>query len=104
MGQIFFAGEKSNEGTPLQGDVVADGAPQRGIACFQRVEHLAQRRVTAHLDDHVAELAVTARLLFVPPALHRGLPSPYLTLIFTLDDPLVIAIGEDDYEMEAGWP
>jgi AraC-like DNA-binding protein len=27
----------------------------------------------------------------VPPALHRGLPSPYLTVIFTLDDPLVIA-------------
>ncbi|WP_156755222.1 helix-turn-helix domain-containing protein [Actinokineospora pegani] len=24
------------------------------------------------------------------PAVHRGLPSPYLTLIFTLDDPLVI--------------
>lgn len=27
----------------------------------------------------------------VAPARHRGLPSPYLTLIFTLDDPLVIA-------------
>jgi AraC-like DNA-binding protein len=27
----------------------------------------------------------------VRPALHRGLPSPYLTVIFTLDDPLVIA-------------
>ena len=27
----------------------------------------------------------------VPPAVHRGLPSPYLTVIFTLDDPLVIA-------------
>jgi AraC-like DNA-binding protein len=25
-----------------------------------------------------------------PPARHRGLPSPYLTLIFTLDDPLVV--------------
>ncbi|WP_424186954.1 helix-turn-helix domain-containing protein [Actinokineospora sp. G85] len=24
------------------------------------------------------------------PAVHRGLPSPYLTLVFTLDDPLVI--------------
>lgn len=31
----------------------------------------------------------------VPPALHRGLPSPYLTLIFTLDDPLVIARHPD---------
>ena len=27
----------------------------------------------------------------VPPARHLGLPSPYLTLIFTLDEPLRIA-------------
>jgi AraC-like DNA-binding protein len=27
----------------------------------------------------------------VAPALHRGLPSPYLTLIFTIDEPLEIA-------------
>jgi hypothetical protein len=26
----------------------------------------------------------------VQPALHRGLPSPYLTLIFTLDEPLTM--------------
>jgi AraC-like DNA-binding protein len=26
-----------------------------------------------------------------PPGQHRGLPSPYLTLIFTLDDPIVVA-------------
>src|SRR5439155_7132029 len=25
------------------------------------------------------------------PALHRGLPSPYLTVIFTLDEPLEVA-------------
>ena len=29
------------------------------------------------------------------PAVHRGLPSPYLTLIFTLDDPLVVAAHPD---------
>ena len=28
------------------------------------------------------------RQVGVPPALHRGLPSPYLTVIFTLDEPL----------------
>jgi len=27
----------------------------------------------------------------VAPALHRGLPSPFLTLIFTIDEPLQIA-------------
>ncbi|MEE6263885.1 AraC family transcriptional regulator [Plantactinospora sonchi] len=31
----------------------------------------------------------------VPPARHRGLPSPYLTVIITLDDPLMIATHPD---------
>lgn len=34
----------------------------------------------------------------VPPASHRGLPSPYLTLIITLDDPLVVARHPDPPE------
>jgi AraC-like DNA-binding protein len=42
------------------------------------------------------------------PARHRGLPSPYLTLIFTLDEPLVIAghpdprQAPDSYDTLAG--
>src|ERR1700761_6053698 len=31
----------------------------------------------------------------VPPARHRGLPSPYLTMIFTLDEPLTIVAHPD---------
>ena len=31
----------------------------------------------------------------VPPAIHAGLPSPYMTVIFTLDDPLTIAAHPD---------
>jgi AraC-like DNA-binding protein len=31
----------------------------------------------------------------VRPALHRGLPSPFLTLIFTLDEPLVVLAHPD---------
>src|SRR5215472_16587692 len=31
----------------------------------------------------------------MPPGRHRGLPSPYLTLIFTLDEPLTIAAHPD---------
>src|SRR5581483_1307202 len=31
----------------------------------------------------------------IPPATHRGLPSPYLTLIFTLDEPLSIETHPD---------
>ncbi|WP_078872046.1 helix-turn-helix domain-containing protein [Streptomyces sp. NRRL S-337] len=34
---------------------------------------------------------VAYRQAGVPPALHRGLPSPRLTLIFTLDEPLTLA-------------
>jgi AraC-like DNA-binding protein len=35
------------------------------------------------------------RQVGVPPATHRGLPSPYLTVIFTLDEPLTIAEHAD---------
>jgi len=31
----------------------------------------------------------------MPPAVHRGLPSPFLTLIFTLDEPLTMAAHPD---------
>jgi AraC-like DNA-binding protein len=43
-----------------------------------------------------------------PPATHRGLPSPYLTLIITLDDPLTVAehpdpaAGPGSYQTLAG--
>ena len=32
----------------------------------------------------------------MPPGLHRGLPSPYLTMIITLDEPLQLAAHPDD--------
>ncbi|PZS34500.1 MAG: AraC family transcriptional regulator [Pseudonocardiales bacterium] len=44
-----------------------------------------ERVLTAVLDYHAY------RQRGVAPALHRGLPSPYLTLIFTVDEPLEIA-------------
>jgi AraC-like DNA-binding protein len=37
------------------------------------------------------------------PRRHRGLPSPYLTLIFTLDDPLVIAGHPDPRQAPASY-
>jgi AraC-like DNA-binding protein len=39
----------------------------------------------------------------VPPATHRGLPSPYLTVIFTLDDPLTIAAHPDPRQPPASY-
>jgi AraC-like DNA-binding protein len=49
--------------------------------------HAALRAFVGHYSGY--------RQLGVPPARHRGLPSPYLTLIFTLDEPLVIAAHPD---------
>jgi AraC-like DNA-binding protein len=58
------------------------------------------------LDEHVQGRPAPRLRSYVPfysgyrqdgvaPAVHRGLPSPYLTLIFTLDDPLVVARHPD---------
>jgi AraC-like DNA-binding protein len=58
------------------------------------------------LDEHVQGRPAPRLRPYVPfysgyrqdgvaPAVHRGLPSPYLTLIFTLDDPLVVARHPD---------
>ncbi|MEU4419776.1 helix-turn-helix transcriptional regulator [Actinoplanes sp. NPDC024001] len=58
------------------------------------LDEYAQARPAAHLRPFVA-LYSGYRQQGLPPARHRGLPSPYLTLIFTLDDPLVIAAHPD---------
>jgi AraC-like DNA-binding protein len=56
-------------------------------------EHCRQRPAEP-LRRHVA--AYTGyRQRGVPPARHRGLPSPFLTLIFTLDEPLVMLAHPD---------
>jgi AraC-like DNA-binding protein len=66
------------------------------------------------VDEHVASRPVTGlhpfiagytgyRQAGVEPAVHRGLPSPYLTLIFTLDDPLVIAGHPDPGQPAASY-
>jgi AraC-like DNA-binding protein len=58
------------------------------------------------VDEHLAGLPAAGlrplisgytgyRQAGVAPAVHRGLPSPFLTVIFTLDDPLEIAAHPD---------
>lgn len=49
------------------------------------------------LPNCCARLSITTAATGKPasPAAHRGLPSPYLTVIFTLDEPLVIAEHPD---------
>ncbi|MDI6101475.1 helix-turn-helix transcriptional regulator [Actinoplanes sp. NEAU-A12] len=58
------------------------------------MDEYAQARPGAALRPYVA-LYSGYRLRGLASAVHRGLPSPYLTLIFTLDDPLVIAAHPD---------
>ena len=49
MRQVFFAGEEAQERAALVRHVIADGAAQHGIACFQRVEHRARRQLARRL-------------------------------------------------------
>lgn len=43
VGEIFFAGEKAQEGAALFGVVVAYGSAQHGIADLERIQHGALR-------------------------------------------------------------
>jgi AraC-like DNA-binding protein len=64
-------------------------------ACGARVvdEHCRQRPA-GPLRPYVAHYT-GYRQRGVPPARHRGLPSPFLTLIVTLDEPLVLLAHPD---------
>jgi AraC-like DNA-binding protein len=58
------------------------------------VDEYAQARPSAAVLPFVG-FYTGYRQAGVAPARHRGLPSPYLTLIFTIDDPLVVAAHPD---------
>ncbi|MFI7060787.1 helix-turn-helix domain-containing protein [Kribbella sp. NPDC050124] len=58
---------------------------------------LHSRRVHPALRPYVADISGYA-YVGDPPALHRGLPSQYLTLVITLDDPLGVAWPDSPVE------
>jgi AraC-like DNA-binding protein len=58
------------------------------------VDEYRQARPSAVLQPFVATYS-GYRQSGLAPAVHRGLPSPYLTLIFTMDDPLVVTAHPD---------
>jgi len=58
------------------------------------IDEFAVRRPGAGLRLYVA-WCVGYRQMGVAPAAHRGLPSPWLTMIVTLDEPLVVARHPD---------
>ncbi|MER5353493.1 helix-turn-helix domain-containing protein [Kitasatospora sp. NPDC002551] len=61
-----------------------------GETLDEAVDEAVRVRPATALRPHVAWYA-GYRQRGLPPALHRGLPSPYLTFILTLDEPLVLA-------------
>jgi AraC-like DNA-binding protein len=73
----------------------AAGTPAGARVILGRViDEYAGRRPRAALLPYVA-WCTGYRQAGVGPAVHRGLPSPWLTMIVTLDDPLVIARHPD---------
>lgn len=70
------------------------GAPARCHARGMVVDDYVQALPCAALRPYVASYS-GYRQAGIAPARHRGLPSPYLTLIFTLDEPLVVAAHPD---------
>jgi AraC-like DNA-binding protein len=61
------------------------------------IDEFAVRRSPDELQPYVA-WCVGFRQAGVAPAAHRGLPSPWLTMIVTLDEPLVIARHPDPHQ------
>ena len=59
-------------------------------------------RPPAALRPYLAE-AVGYRYEGLTPALHRGLPSPHLTLVIPLDEPLVMAAHPDPAQLPGGF-
>src|SRR5580692_6328722 len=65
-----------------------------GLAAPPAVDEHCRRRPAGPLRPYVAWYT-GYRQRGVPPAVHRGLPSPFLTLILTLDEPLTMAAHAD---------
>src|ERR1700693_5723015 len=71
-----------------------EGAPGEPVVDKPMVDEHCRGVPAAPLRRYVAWYT-GYRQRGVPPALHRGLPSPFLTLIFTLDEPLTMMAHPD---------
>src|ERR1700733_2010775 len=74
--------------------VAGTSAGQAGEPVDEPVDEHYRRRPAEPLRPLVAHYT-GYRQRGVPPALHRGLPPPFLPLIFTLDEPLVLLAHPD---------
>ena len=82
---MIAGGEAGEAGRQNEGVAVRDGA---------RIDESVLGRPAAELRPLIAGYS-GYRQAGLEPARHTGLPSPYLTLIFTLDDPLSIVAHPD---------
>ena len=82
-------GRGSSAGAPRDEQVVGEQ-----VVDEQVVDEHCRRRPAGPLRPYVAHYT-GYRQRGVPPARHRGLPSPFLTLIVTLDEPLVMLAHPD---------
>ncbi len=87
------AGRASPAGLTPQ-TTVDQPAVERPAVDEPTVDEHCRRRPAEPLRPYVAYYT-GYRQRGVPPARHRGLPSPFLTLIFTLDEPLIMLAHPD---------
>ncbi|MEU6972148.1 helix-turn-helix domain-containing protein [Kitasatospora aureofaciens] len=69
----------------------------------EAVDEAVRARPAAALPPYVAWYS-GYRQRGVAPAVHRGLPSPYLTFVLTLNEPLVIARHPDPAQSPGSYP
>jgi AraC-like DNA-binding protein len=87
------AGRESPAGLTPQATIDQPSVDQPAVDQPAVDEH-CRRRPAEPLRPYVAHYT-GYRQRGVPPARHRGLPSPFLTLIITLDEPLVMLAHPD---------
>jgi AraC-like DNA-binding protein len=80
------------EGDPVSEPAASSGASER--ATDGPVIEAVAVRPAAELCPFIARYS-GYRQVGVPPARHAGLPSPHLTMIFTLDEPLTVVAHPD---------
>jgi hypothetical protein len=81
MREIFLAGEKAQESTPLLRDLIANRASQHGITRLQRIEHRALRDRTLDLELHfTADVRQGAKMLRKFDSNHGSLHRSFLDI------------------------
>src|ERR1700735_3369325 len=94
------AGSTSVAKTPA-GEPGEAGEPAKGARAREPMDEHCRRRPAEPLRPFVAHYT-GYRQRGVPPARHRGLPSPFLTLIFTLDEPVILLAHPDPRQPPGG--